>query len=136
MHNYILCSIKVTMIIRDTFTDKTNISKGNNSSGNEWSHAFWHLRYFSILPSKTFWMICCRMLWHSLTRDTPVDSGGGGGGRQAMEFIWGGNIFLRFLNKPLYRKRNFGGWKYFFENYKVPLPRINWCVPNCFWQLV
>ena len=66
-------------------------------------------------------MICCRMLWHSLTRDTPVDSGGGGG-RRAMEFIWGGNSFLRFLNKPLYWKRNFGGWKYFFENYKAPSP--------------
>ena len=35
MNNYILFSVKVTVIIRDAFTDKTNILKGKYSSGNE-----------------------------------------------------------------------------------------------------
>ena len=38
-----------------------------------------------------------------------------------MEFIWGWNIFQKFLNKLMQRERDFGGPKYFFENF-IPSP--------------
>ena len=37
-----------------------------------------------------------------------------------MEFLWGRNIFLKLFNKPMQRERNFGGKKYFFENFIAP----------------
>ena len=39
-----------------------------------------------------------------------------------MEFIWGWNIFQKFLNKPIQRERDFGGWKYFSKISYLPSP--------------
>ena len=55
-----------------------------------------------------------------LTASCRRGTGEGGGG---MEFISGGNIFLKkILNKPMQRKSDFGGREYCFR--KSPLPRV------------
>ena len=48
-----------------------------------------------------------------------------------MEFVWGGNIFQKFLNKSVQKESDFGGKEYFFENLIASLPlTVSWYVPN------
>ena len=47
-----------------------------------------------------------------------------------MEFIWGWNIFQKFLNKLMERERDFGGRKYFSKISYLPSPfKVNWTPP-------
>ena len=41
-----------------------------------------------------------------------------------MEFISGGNIFSKPLNKPMQRTSDFGGREYVFENRPPPPPKV------------
>ena len=46
-----------------------------------------------------------------------------------MEFIWGRNIFQKFLNEPMQRESDLEGSNIFIENSMSPL-RANLCVPK------